>query len=170
MVSSTKGDIAEGGNLYFNLAGHRQLDALGYVTGFMIDNSNYHSSENSTQSFGPQDILDGKMDAQIKQIATAIKQFRKPITWQYPKEPAGTIFSLFGANGKEDANWIGVVNDTCTLGSAMNCLSNPWNFNQYVSKYGTSCNTNGDMMCLDGAERYRDLARYYYEFMEKEGA
>ena len=26
------------------------------------------------------------------------------------------------------------------------------------------------MMCLDGAERYRDLARYYYEFMEKEGA
>lgn len=92
----------------------------------------------------PDDIIDGKIDTELKTIARSIANFGRPIFWLYHREP----FLQFGGYGP-DGTWPRPLCD----------------------KYPKQCNRTtifGDKAKPDGPERYIASARHIHTVVESE--
>ena len=143
----------------FDTAGHERAYQEGYTTTYEIEAALGCDKAGwcTKPLFTPQDIINGKIDNELKQVAQEIKKWGRPIFWLYPREPI--CQPGLGYDGG---------------GYGLNGLDNKWEleeqggdiYNQYNSPYGTSCNTQEDIMCLDGPERYRDMCRHVHDVVE----
>ena len=116
--------------------------------------------------FTPQDIIDGKIDAELRTLARDIKAWGKPVFWMYPREPIiqpgwGYDGGGYGPSGSD--KYMDIIEASCP--GLEVC---PQLFNQYQSSYGDSCSTPGDNKCRDGRERYRDMCRHIHDVVESE--
>lgn len=91
----------------------------------------------------PQDIIDGKVDAELQEIAKAIADSGKPILWLYHEEP----YLQFGGYGEDGTFPLPLCDRTpgCSLTEMF-----------------------GDKSKKDGPERYIALARHIHNIVEGE--
>ena len=141
---------SEGNLPYFDAAAHERAYQAGYLTYFSVEfcidpNQPGYAADN------PQAIIDGKLDEQLRQIATAIKQWGRPLFFGYQREPA-----IGGLSGRTSGYGYGKdgLQDYATT-------TDKW------GQYKGGNNTQGDRNCLDGIERYRDSCRYIHDFVER---
>jgi len=141
---------------------HKACYSAGYAPIYGIE---YTSTEGPML---PQSIIDRSVDSEIKEVAREIKKFKKPIFWVFQREPMNQPAWGFdgGGYGKNGLNKRGeILDETCLGKDIEDC---PELYNQYDSSFGTNCDTLGEVMCLDGPERYRDAARHIHDLVESE--
>ncbi len=125
----------------FDREGHEKAWQEGYLTFFGIE----YSIDSRTHL--PQAIIDGSLDSQIKQAAQEIKDWGRPIFWIYQREPIIQPVLRFGGGG------YGPAGDKKE--------------NEVADKYGAfGCADSGNIMCLDGPERYRAAAKHIHDLVE----
>ena len=92
-----------------------------------------------------QDVIDGKLDAELRQIAAEIARWGRPLLWLYQREPAGQ-WAGYGPDGMQRVGQCRVEggNDTCDR------------------------TAYGDPDTLDGPERYVDFHRHVHDVVEGE--
>jgi hypothetical protein len=136
----------------------------GYIGLFSFEWSPDFSRQAGTNGrYSPQQIINGDADSALSTIAQEIKSFGKPLFFAYQREPqiqpgGGYDGGGYGTNGDLSKNQLSPIEGSFK--------TNPASYNQYNSPYGTSCNTLGDPMCLDGPERYRDACRHIHDVVE----
>ena len=120
----------------------------GYVSTYTIETYALNEDSDSTsplpEKVTPQDIIDGKVDAELKEVARAIANFGKPILWLYHREP----FLQFGGYGP-DGTWPRPLCD----------------------RFPQQCNRTalfGTPQKPDGPERYIAVARHIHDLVESE--
>lgn len=145
--SGTEGTIPK-----INIKCREDLFAKGYVTTYGIETAVQKGEANSTiinfaNKITPQDIIDGKIDLQLKEIARQIAVSGMPIIWNYHREPS----LQFGGYG-QDGTWTIAMCD-------------------YHETREPFCNTKsmfGDINVLDGPERYIAMHRHIHDVVEGE--
>lgn len=135
-----------------NIKCREDLFAKGYATSYGIEAAAQNGEANSTiidftNKITPQDIIDGKVDAQLKEIAKQIAVSGKPIFWRYHREP----FLQFGGYGP-DGTWTLAM---CDYHETREPFCNP------KSMFG-------DINVLDGPERYIAMHKRIHDVVEGE--
>ncbi|MCK4649948.1 hypothetical protein KAT36_01825 [Candidatus Pacearchaeota archaeon] len=133
----------------FDINCYEKLYQKGYVSVFGFEGTPDPKNPNPNKGdFTSQQIIDGDADYIFQDMAKDIKQFGKPIFWDYPREPR--VQPGFGYDG----GGYGHKADE-TYSEVLERGGNP------KAEYG---NTNA----LDGPERYRDMCRHIHDVVEAE--
>jgi len=139
--------------LKLNVSCLNKLYNKGYVTEIDI------TARDPAKNFTAQNIIDGKADYVLEEIANDLISFNKPIFFGYPREPVIQAPLLSGPEGKTESWGYGPKGD-----KVRSQVNDPWG--QYTSPNGDSCNTMDNIICDDGRERYRDMARHIHDKIE----
>lgn len=139
-VALTSGGVCvsrEGQPFSINAACLKRLNEKGYVV--LIDVV--------PRSYSPQEILHGRADYMLRQVAETISRANVPVMLAYPREPElqpriGFDGGGYGPDGDKVRQ---EVDDT-------------------YSAYGRT--DQNDPMSLDGPERYRDMCRHIHDVIE----
>ena len=137
----------------------------GYVTEIDIS-GRVQSTGSIPKRFTAQEIIDGKADFQLREIAQDLITFNKPIFLGYPREPVaqgpiidqraedtmGFGFTSWGYGPKGD--------------KLPNQVTEAGRYTEYTSLTGDSCNDPENLSCDDSRERYRDMARHIHNVIE----
>jgi hypothetical protein len=144
----------------FDLAGNERWYQRGYITAYSLETGLGFANP----KFTPQDIIAGRLDQELGQVAQDIAGWGRPIFWLYPREPAIQPFvppdrdGVFHGGGYGPQ---GLQTDVEVEQSAGHAAL----YNNYLSPQGTSCDTVGDVQCLDGPERYKDMVRHIHNLV-----
>jgi hypothetical protein len=145
----------------FDIEGNERWYQKGYLTTYSLETGLGFPDP----TFTPQDIIEGRLDNELRQVAQDIARWGRPIFWLYPREPdiqphipkaARPGFFHGGGYGPDGLQ---------TGAEIEQMYGEPALYNSYQSPTGTSCDTLGDPFCLDGPERYRDMVRHIHDLV-----
>lgn len=127
----------------------------GYVTSYGIE-----AALKEGAAFTNQDLLDGRIDSALRQVARDIAHWGRPIFWFYQREPRFQ-FGGYGLKGNLRQGMCAMPPEARRAleppEPTRQQLNHPCNYDQY-----------GDRTRLDGPERYVAVARHIHDVVEDE--